>query len=265
MKNQVDTALYKSFLNHQQAFKPVLNQIEGLNITTADKLKYIKNVCYTETNPTLTVKIIQDSVNNYPKSNQPMDDLINHTAKLCNNLPCVKTADPTIIHNSTPKLYHAMNKVPDVTSFLGNSLKPNSPYKLEDIRTGLSNALQEGDLPNLIDICTFMAKNENVIVLLSTGCLAGILGIVLTTATNFELEIKKCQINRIQFNGSWDFKYQLLKNYYITNTFEYVYRALTSLIIVLSKVVGFFLGNYIFFLTLMLILHYEQIFSNAIS
>lgn len=244
---QVDTALSESFLNHQKAFKPVLDQIEGLNITPADKMKYIKNFGETPTtDPTLTVKIMKDSVAGYPTSNKPMDDLIHHTAKLWNELPCVKTADPTIIQDSISKLYHAMNGVPDLTSFLGNSLNPNSPYKLEDIRTGLSNVLQEGDLPNLIDICTLLAKNESVGVLLSTGGLASVLGIVLVTATRVELETgglrstilsaihtKKCQINRIQFNGSWDFGYQLQRNYFITNAFGDVSRLFSPLTAVL--------------------------------
>jgi hypothetical protein len=186
-----------------------------------------------------------------------MDDLINHTAKLWNDLPCVKTADPTIIHNSGIKLYNAMNAEANLTSFLGNSLQQNSPYKLEDIRTGLSNAIQEGDLPNLIDICTLLAKNEKAVVLLSTGGLASLFGIVLVVATNLELETglrntilsaihtKKCHINRIQFNGSWGVGYLLLKNYFITNVFGYVSRSLTPLTAVLFGPVTNTISDYL--------------------
>jgi hypothetical protein len=257
-KAQVDTALSESFLNHQKAFRPVLDQIEGLNITTADKFKYIKKFCDTQTtDPTLTVQIMKESVDNYPKFNQPMDDLINHTAKLWNDLPCVKTADTTIIQNSGTKLYDAMNAEANLTSFLGNSLQQNSPYKLEDIRTGLSNAIQEGDLPNLIDICTLLAKNEKAVVLLSTGGLASLFGIVLVVATNLELETglrntilsaihtKKCQINRIQFNGSWDVGYQLLKSYFITQALGYVSRSFTPLTAVLFGPVINTISNYL--------------------
>lgn len=68
--SQVETALFESFLNHQKAFKSVLDQIEGLNITTTDKFKYIKKFCETQTtDPTLPVKIIKDSVAGYPTFN----------------------------------------------------------------------------------------------------------------------------------------------------------------------------------------------------
>lgn len=208
--------VHESFLHHQRIFKPVLDQIKGVNISHAEKIKYIQKFSQeATTDPTKTTTMIKNALSENTTYNPDIDPIVTCIAKLWNDMPCVKNDALNTMVQPGQNSFTVLNEVPNLTNVFEASLQTNSPYKLETIRTNLSKVITEADFPYLIDLCAVFELNKPLVVLISTGGIASIAGLLVVVATNSELEIelkniivsaihtKKCQISRINSPSSW--------------------------------------------------------------
>jgi hypothetical protein len=149
--------------------------------------------------------------------NTDIDSTVTHIAKLWNDMPCVKNA-ATVVQPGQNSLT-VLNEMPNLTNIFEASLQKNSPYRLETIRTNLSEAITPADFQNLIDLCAIYEVNKPLVILISTGGLASIAGLLVVVAANSELEIEfkniiVSVINTKMSNKSTKFSQLLDRNFF---------------------------------------------------